>query len=985
MRWVVGLCALWCGAAWALSPDKAIDDFRITTWGTKEGAPATISALAQTQDGYLWLGTTSGLFRFNGLTFQRVDLPRDQRLSTASIFTLFAPPSGGLWMGFQTGSIAFLREGQLTVYTEQDGLPAGTVKTIALDADGTIWAGTTTGIAKLEGGRWRRVGAEMGFEDTQAMTLFVDSAGTLWSVSRKQTLYRPRGEPMFRKGGRPLADSPEFGIAESPTGEVWLSGGSDLVKLAKNPNPGRRTGAAGYVLLFDRDGALWGREGSTRRLGDPRDLTDMLWSAAKSAATYSEKNTGSEGLNTMLEDREGNIWLSSNKGLTRISERNVREVPLPAAISGPYSIGLVAGSRGSLWVFDRNRDKQLKISRDGSVAIWSPGSISCAFRTDDEVVWFGGATGLWKSASDRIEPVSLPVDTGGFDVQAMARDRSGDLWVSIVRRGIYKWSGRQWSAYGGLEALARQPAVTLAADASGRVWFGYTEGRMAVVDGTRVRQFSAQDGPGVGNVTALYAKRSHVWVGGEFGLAFFDGTGFRTVVHDSGAAFNTVTGIVETADGDLWINGRDGVTHFPASETALIARDPAHRPHGETFGIFDGVEGNGVRLRPLPSLIEDTDGKIWFLTDRGLYGIDPQRIHRNPFPPPVVIESLDVGDQTFMPRGKIALSPGTTSLRIDYVGLSLTSAEKVHYRYRMDGVDADWRDAQGRRQALYTGLGPGRHRFHVIAANNDGVWNQTGATLEILIPPTFVQTGWFIALCAAGIGFMVWVTVKIRVRQVSARMRDRFAERLAERERIARELHDTLLQSTQGLILKFQAVANRIAPADATSVMLKDALDLADAELVEARNRILNLRESADPSGGLADALTAFGEELARAHSVTFRATVEGRQRRLQPVAKDEIYRIGREALLNAFRHARAATVEAQITYAATDFRLRIRDDGVGMDEDVARAGVPGHWGLRGMRERALRIGGQLDIRSRPGSGTELALQLDAKSAYAEH
>jgi signal transduction histidine kinase/ligand-binding sensor domain-containing protein len=987
--WIWAFCLLWSTAASALSRDGTIADLRRTTWGAKEGAPSSIAAVAQTSDGYLWIGSASGLFRFDGLRFVRVDLPRDDRLSSVQVWSLFAPASGGLWIGFTFGGVAFLKDGKMTAYAERDGLPPGSVKAFALDPGGTLWAGTTSGLARLDGSQWQKVGAERGYSDTQTNALLVDSAGTLWSASRNKTLFMPSGETLFREAARLSGGGDGMWIAESPDGDVWLANDDRLRRLAKNKNPGRQASASGLFLLFDRDGSLWSiqQDLRVRRMAHPEGLAqDVSWSEANGASVAypDEGPSAGQGVSrTLIEDREGNVWVTSKAGLTRFSERNVTR-PLEGVLAqfNATTTALAADDGGTMWI--AGRDFAAFSVRDGhAVSHDELGFVSCAILADNGTLWFGGKTGLWKLASGRFDRIALPEGTDGFEVQAMVQDRAGDLWVSIVRKGVFLLKDGGWKPYGDIASLPRLTAVTLASDATGRIWFGYTEGRVAVLDGSTVTVFADKSQLPVGNVTAIYAKRSLVWVGGELGLAKLDGATFRAVNSDVGNALSSVTGIVETADGDLWVNSRAGVVHFTTEQTRRMTQDANDRAHGEIFDARDGVEGSPARLRPLPSAIEGTDGRLWFLTDADLYAIDPARIHRNPLPPPVVIESLIVGDRTYLPAPDLTLAKGTTSVRINYVGLSLTMAEKVRYRYQLDGVDQGWQDVQGRREAFYTNLSPGMHRFHVIAANNDGVWNETGTTLDFVIPPTFVQTGWFVALCAVGALLFFWLVIRFRVRQVAARMRGRFAERMAERERIARELHDTLLQSTQGLILRFQAVANQIAPDDPKREMLDDALKRADAVMAEGRDRVLDLRVAADPQRDLTEAFAATGEELAQGREVTFRCIVDGAPRKLQRMIRDEVYLIGREALLNAFRHAQAASIEVQIIYADAELRLRVRDDGIGVDADAFHTGSrPDHWGLQGMRERAKRIGAQLDLWSRPGAGTEIELKIPAGLAY---
>ena len=987
MSCIAFVCAFWCGTASALGTDGTIADLRRTSWGSKEGAPSGVTAMAQTIDGYLWLGTSSGLFRFDGLRFERLELPRDDRLSSLSIQSLFAPASGGLWIGFTFGGAAFLKDRKLTAYSERDGLRPGSVRTFAVDHRGKLWVGTTSGLTAFDGSRWQKIGAEHGYAETQTLALMVDSAGTLWSMSRNKILFLPSGEERFLEIDGLRGNNDSAGIAESPDGEVWVANDDRLHRLRKNDNPGRQTNASELLLRFDRTGNLWSVDwgGAVRRIAHRERLAHAgSWAEANAFSTTDDTGAPKPGAGTkLMEDREGNLWVSSTTALIRFSERRViRPLQREAVDFHAAYASLAPGDGATTWVAGRDFPT-FRLGDRKTVRHDELGPVSCVTRGGDDSLWFGSKGILWKLSSGRLDRFPMPAGTEDFEVQAMAVDKAGDLWISVVRNGVFLLSAGGWKPYGDIKSLPRLTAVSLATDAAGRIWFGYTEGRVAVLDGSELRVFSEGTRLPVGNVTALYGKRSRQWVGGELGLALLDGAGFRAVTFDAGTPLGSVTGIIETADGDLWVNSRVGIVHFTAAETRRMTEDASYSARGETFDARDGVEGSSARLRPLPTAIEGADGRLWFLTDADLYAIDPAHIRRNALPPPVVIESLIVGDRSYAATPNLTLAKGTTSVRINYVGLSLTMAEKVRYRIKLDSVDRDWQDAQGRHEALYTDLGPGTHRFHVTAANNDGVWNDTGATIDFVVPPTFFQTGWFIALCVASTVLFVWLATRFRVRQVAARLRVRFAERMAERERIARELHDTLLQSTQGLILRFQAVANQIDKGHPTRDLLDDALHRADAVMAEGRDRVLDLRVSADPQGELQEAFAATGVELAQGRAVTFRCVTDGAPRELRQFTRDETYLIGREALLNAFRHAQAASIEVQLVYSEEDLRVRVRDDGVGVDEQTLAVGSrPDHWGMQSMRERAHRMGAMLDLWSRPGVGTEIELRIPAAVAY---
>jgi signal transduction histidine kinase len=411
---------------------------------------------------------------------------------------------------------------------------------------------------------------------------------------------------------------------------------------------------------------------------------------------------------------------------------------------------------------------------------------------------------------------------------------------------------------------------------------------------------------------------------------------------------------------------------------------------GETLGAFDGVVGSAATLRPLPTAIEAADGKLWFATSGGIYGVDPARRVRNRVPPPVLIRALTVADHAIEPIPGLRLPTYTTAVRFDYVGISLTAPEKVRYRYRLDGVDTDWRELTAARQALYANLRPNHYIFRVIAANNDGVWNESGASLAFVIPPAFVQTGWFIALCVAGGATAVLVLVRLRVRRVRRRLEERMEVRLNERTRIARDLHDSLLQGFQGLMFRLQAVRQLLPerPGDATK-FLDSAMQVGDEAIGEGRDAVQNLRSSSFDDRDIASSLSALGTELAAGidppSKPEYRVVVEGRPRELTAVVRDEAYRIAREAVSNAYQHAKARHIEVEVTIGDADLTIRVRDDGMGVDPRILVPGRrPGHWGLPGMRERSESFGGHLHIWSEENAGTEVELRIPADIAYSE-
>jgi signal transduction histidine kinase len=362
--------------------------------------------------------------------------------------------------------------------------------------------------------------------------------------------------------------------------------------------------------------------------------------------------------------------------------------------------------------------------------------------------------------------------------------------------------------------------------------------------------------------------------------------------------------------------------------------------------------------------------------------IDPERLEGNTLPPPVHIEQLIADRKTFVPQAGMRLPPLTRDLEIDYTGLSFVVPRKTLFRYRLEGHDAGWQDAGARRQAFYTDLPPGDYRFRVMASNNDRVWNESGASLEFAITPAFYQTRWFAGLCIAGAVGALWLLFRLRVRQIEMRMRMRLEERLVERERIARELHDTLLQGLLSASLQL-SVANSTIPSNAAAKpLVEKILQLLRRVVDEGRDAVRGLRTRDSEQEALERAFAQIPQDLAADRKIEYRLIVEGAPRTLQPLVREEVYRIGREALANAFRHSQGSVVETVLEYSRNQFRIVIRDNGCGMDPQVVRAGREGHWGLSGIRERAEMIGARLKVLSAAGAGTEIDLIVPGGAAF---
>jgi len=955
--------------------DQTLSQLYHTTWTARDGAPADVQALAQTADGFLWLATPSGLFRFDGVRFELFDPREPVALPSMGVRSLLALPDGGLWIGYQFGGVSLIRGDAVRSFGEQDGLPRGTVRCLLRDSEGGIWAGTTGGLARLEGERWRRVGPDEGLSGAPVTGMLADRSRRIWVTEGDGTFVRAYGAHRFERVG-PLGSS-NIGLRytttlqEAPDGAIWLSSSIEggLRQLAP-PAGVRRDGAfhprvedAG-VLLIDRSGAFW--------LGHVRGGFERFWVDGSASERMTQGLSGA-GVSTWLEDREGNIWVGTIGGLDQFRRTKLTRVEVPGSGN---NFALAAADSGAVWV-GLDEAPLVRVSERIEQFPEVPHPVDVAYRDRQGGIWIGSPRGLWRSTGGRFAAISLP-DVENRGLQAVTLDGAGYLWISLAGRGVYQRAGKRWVPFGGREELPREPAVVLTTDESGRTWFGYTGSRVAVLEGDSVRLYTTKEGLSVGIVHAIYARGRHVWVGGEHGLALLTRGGIHPVIGRNGLQFRGISGIVETPDGEVWLHGAIGITRIPAGEVRRAAENPGYQVGLEHLDFHDGLTGTPAPIRPQPSLIAGTDGRLWFATDLGIAWLDPKAIARNPTPPPVVIRRLTAGNTLYQIGRDLRLPVHTTALRIDYTALSLSIPERVRFRFQLIGSDTGWQDAGGRREAFYTNLKPGSYRFRVIAANEDGVWNRTGAALAFTIAPSFTQTRWFFGVWVALLAGFAGLAYLARMRRVAGGLRLQYQAALAERSRIAQELHDTLLQGFTGITLQLRAIERLLVRQPQESAKaLKAVLASADTALRDARHMIWDMRAMELEGRDLPTALEMAARQATADSSAQLVFTVHGDVRRLPLAIEATAFRVAREAVLNAVKHAAPRIVEVSLEYGPRSLTLTVEDDGTGIPPGAVEAAAAGeHLGLAGMRDRAHRAGGKLEITSVPARGTTVSISL---------
>ncbi|MCK8502536.1 sensor histidine kinase [Myxococcus fulvus] len=980
--------------AWAQAPrNTTLQDFHHTAWTQKDGAPAGIWAMAQTRDGWLWLGTASGLYRFDGVHFERHDLLPEGSTASRSVGVLQALRNGDLWVGYSFGGASVLEAGGEVRHFDPGGLPEGKpVESFDEDGDGRAWAHTPQGLHVFEEGGWSRADARWGLPEDEWSDSLQDVSGALWMVG-SSGVYVLR--PGTRRFERVEYDGPTVqALSLGHDGSLWRydERGASPLRGPGFPEPSAHVPADAWsshalISAFDRDGSCWlvgCRSGGICRVAKPFEAGRFVRRSEATDVFGAREGLSSDAAMTLFRDREGNLWVGTQLGLDRFRRNDVATLRFPAHTS---YFALVADRRGRVWSGSamrvRNTDLWWRLEASPVRVPGIEGEMTATLLDSDGRLLLGGSSGFWRfdPETGQVETLSRPEQEEGQRIQAIARDAEGRLWVSFRASTVYRLDGETWTPKGGLAALPDLPPARAVLDDQGRLWFGYSSNQVVIVEGAHTRSFNEEQGLRTGTVTAILPGETTL-VGGALGLAAFDGARFRMLRATQAEVLTGLTGLVRTDDGALWLNGHAGGARIAAEDLGRALSEPDFVMPVERFDMNDGMPGGAQQIRPLPSLVRGGDGRLWFAGVNGLGWMDPRRIERNALPPPVMIRSVSAGETSYTGTARRELPPRTRELRIAYTALSLGMPERVTFRYRLEGVDDGWKDAGARREATYTNLGPGHYRFQVMAANEDGVWNEQGASLEFDIAPTFFQTRAFAVLCVVGAAGLLWLLYALRMWRVTQRLRLRLEERHAERERIARELHDTLLQGIQGLVLNVHVVTSSLPAGDAR-LGLESALDRADSVLTEGRDRVSSLRDTSASKDDLAEAFTSLARELDERDGPRLRMVVRGEARTLEPLVADELYRIGREAIGNAFVHSRAREVEVSLLFGDPELRLCVRDDGRGIDmATLERGGRAGHWGLRGMRERAEKVGGRLDIISGDGRGTEIQVVVQAQRAY---
>jgi signal transduction histidine kinase/ligand-binding sensor domain-containing protein len=986
------------GTASALDPHRLISQYAHTVWRVQDGFPHGPHMITQTSDGYIWIAV-GGLLRFDGVTITPM-LPQKSFPTDAGINWLLGSRDGSLWMGTYQG-LYRLKDGEAF----SSPITRGGVQSLLEDHAGAIWI-TRSRVGGIEGSLCRIFGNDLkcyakdksdGNPASFATSLAEDSSGDIWFGC--QMLCRWDGSSISRYMQEQMDDPSGdgvVGLAAGAAGSVWVA--MDGV----GPGLGVRHYSNGSFMSY----VVPGFDGATIRAAALLlDRHQTLWVGTESQGLYHIRDghadhygaaqglTG-ERVNSIYEDREGNLWITTDKGVDLF-----RDIPV---VSFASTEGLSGGSEVSA-VMARN-DNSLWVGLRGALALVRPDSVSLTTSADGRPiqdvyalfedhlgqVWLGINTTVMVHQLGRFFEIKgqdgRRLDQIG-KIFSFTEDIDGNIWAIAyddpkLITHLLRIRDRRVQEDIQIKSLVPR-AHFLAADPAGGIWIGTGDGKLAhYQNGVANIVFNGRSGaPPVMMFSLSVDSAGVVWGATSVGLYRWDHGTLSVMDSHNGLPCSSVTAALMDDSGSLWLDAKCGYLRIPAGDLANWVARPDAQVTVTTLGALDGADPgwNGDRIQP--SAARSPDGRLWFVGLSSLQMIDPGRSYKNPTPPPVHVEGLVADGKSYALASPITLPPLSRDLHIDYTALSFVMPQRIGFRYILEGRDTGWQNPGLRRQAFYSDLRPGSYRFRVIASNNDGVWNETGATLDFKVAAAWYQTMWFRSLCAVVGVLLLWAIYRLRVRRIAATMKARFDERLAERTRIARDLHDTFLQTIQGSKL----VADDALSATTDLPRMRQAMEKLSAWLGratdEGRAALNSLRSSTMEVNDLAESFRRALEECRTHSSMEVSLQVSGQIQEMHPIVRDEVYRIGYEAIRNASVHSHATQLRVELSYAQ-DLRLRICDNGSGIDPDILHRGKQGHFGLQNMRERAVRIMGRFSIESSAGCGAVITLTVPGGIIY---
>ena len=974
----------------ALDPNKRLTQYMHTSWRIQDGsAPAAdMLSIAQTSDGFLWFVAARGFYRFDGVQFVPTILPADA--PTTRIMNISADRSGGLWVVLRDEIIHF-KGGIVSSHFELRGVQS--TQNISEDPDGSLWvvrgsaSSLDSPLCHVTHKALKCFGKDDGIPIAPINSLLSDGKGGFWLGGPTALVHWHDGQSeMYPSKGQIVS------LVSDADGSLWVG------MLGEGPGQGLAKWKHETITPFMTSTFDGSRVAVTRMISDRQG---NLWVGTDSKGVFRihgnvvEHYGHVEGLSsdtvwTLFEDREGIVWAATSNGLDNFRDPAVTTFSALEGLPKDEAVGILASKDGAIWVANNGSLDRIANGTVSSIRTRAglPGhQVTSLLEDRAGNMWVGVDDGLYLFKDGRFRRLPEPNHRPLGMVVGITEDIDGNIWAECSGKPRRLVRIRDFQVQDEFPESKIPPGHSIAADPKGGIWIGTVKGDIALFrNGTVERTYPVNlSGESVAD-SILAGADGSVLVGSTDGLFGLRNGKSQRMTKRNGLPCNWVFSFVQNNEKQWWLYTECGIVELSDTELQRWWANPEAVIQTRIYDALDGA-------RPLPpsfnSAAYSSDGRVWFVTGAVVQMVDPSKLSRKALPAQTYVESIVADRKEFQATDKLKLPAKTRDLQIDYTSPTFLIPEKVKFRYRLEGYDRDWHDAGARRQAFYTDLPPGKYSFRVIAANSDGVWNDNAAKLDFSVAPAYYQTNWFRALCTIIVMGLVWAAYQWRVRQLRNQFEMTLDARVGERTRIARDLHDTLLQSFHGLLFRFQAVRNMLPKRPEQAIeALDSALVRAEQALDEGRRSIQELRPGRSTDSELDQILISTAEELASSHrndevAPRFEVIVEGERRGLAPMALEEILRIARELLRNAFRHACAHEIEAELRYDSDVFRLIVRDDGKGIDPKILKdGGRPGHWGLPGAHERAHEIGASLEFWSEAGAGTEVRLTIPSAIAY---
>ena len=937
-------------------------------WRIEDGLPQNrIEALSQTPDGYLWIGTSGGLARFDGVRFAIFDRTNTPALTDDSILALRLGHDGALWIGTEGGGLVRYQSGRFQNYSAADGLTNGFVRSIHQDRAGTIWVGTYRGFFRMEGNRFRRLDGTPEIPLATVGSIAEDESGRIWIMSSAGLLTMQGGQLV--RAGAGCAGASISGPLASLQGSVWALNPAGASRLRNGCAVADRTlpQVAMQLLTEDSDRNLWIAP-TGRGLIRIRDGQEMSFTAASGLP--------SNAVNVIFEDLERNLWVGCEDGLLRLSRSLVANIGAAEGMKDDNVATVYPDPAGAVWIATKNG--QLYRLVDGRMKLYplpppAAGlSVRTVFRDTTGVLWFGTlGEGLIRVENDKATVFTKANGMRSNTVRQILQDRAGVIWLALDS-GISRWDGKVFTNYYLEDGLSYPSTRCMLASASGDILVGTDAGLNRIHDGKIVHssEFSALAGE---KIWAIYEDARRVlWLGTRGGgLLRFDSQKISRFTTGDGLSANSIFQIVESGSGRFWISTSSGVDSVDRKELDL-ATDARRSPLGIVpYGTADGMLTSQMNGGFQPAGGKTADGNLWFPTVKGVVRIDPLKIPARRTMP-VLIERVVAGDGPVPLSSAVSVPPGRGKIEIDFTLCDLAAPQRVNFRYKLVGFDDNWTFARHTRSAVYTNLPPGKYHFLVAAADPAATPSTTSqASLDFTLPPSFYQTSWFYGLLGLALGASIWGVLAMYARQT----RTRYELLLSERTRLAREMHDTVIQGCVGVSTLLEAAAGyREIDAGEAGKLLDQARTQVSKTLEEARQAVWDLRHSPAAESSIR-VLFDLARELGHEHRIQIETEMVG-EGSLDPSTGQAILLVGREALRNAVAHANPARIAVRVIFGPAEVELDVTDDGAGFSP--AENGEPKemHFGLAGMRERVEESGGTFRLDTGLGQGTRVTARM---------